>query len=141
MWSSPENLIIFICGHKFRYLSCTVYACNDFIMENYHLGNVLLAVAGLRRNSISLAPSENVQDLSLILGFWRPFIVFKDTGFRTTGNIFILCSLAINHFLSRISYVIATGPWERLFEAAFYSIESFRILKVVVDPICYSSAY
>lgn len=76
-----------------------------------------------------------------MLGFWRFFIVFKDMGFRIIGNIFILCLLAVNYFLSRISYVIVIGLWERLFEVVFYNIESLRILKVVVDFICYFFVY
>lgn len=76
-----------------------------------------------------------------MLGFWRFFIVFKDMGFRIIGNIFILCLLVVNYFLSRISYVIVIGLWERLFEVVFYNIESLRILKVVVDFICYFFVY
>lgn len=52
------------------------------------------------------------------------------------GVIFVLCSLDINHFLSRVNYITA-GPWGRWLKAAFYNIDSLKILKVVVGPTCY----
>lgn len=68
-------------------------------------------------------------------------IIFKDIGFRTAENIFVLCSLATKYFLRRINYVIATRSGERWFKAAFYNIDSLGILEVVVGPICYFSGY
>lgn len=40
MLSTPENFIILICVHKFRYLSCTVYAYNELTVDNNHLGSL-----------------------------------------------------------------------------------------------------